>query len=107
LFTVVGEFGLGAIDQLLPFHCSIRSVPTAKQLVVLAHDTPLSALLLGAERFGLATIDQLAPSHCSISDFIDEAPGISYQPTAKQLVALAHETLVSALGREPTGSGLT
>jgi hypothetical protein len=106
LFTVFTEFGLSAIDQPLPSHCSIRSVPTAKQLVGLLHDTPMSELLYGEGRFGLATIDQVAPSHCSISVFCAESPGMRCQPAAKQLVVLAHDTLRSTLGNEPTGSGL-
>jgi hypothetical protein len=63
-------------------------LPTAKQLVVLAHDTPLS--VPPAARSGVAVTDQLVPFHCSTKM---SAPAC---PIAKQLVELAHDTAVSA-----------
>jgi hypothetical protein len=65
--------GLVTIDQLVPFQCStnveeLLLVPTAKQLVVLGHDTPLRT----AELLGLVTIDQLVPFQCSTNVFVPE-----------------------------------
>ena len=61
----------------MPFHRSTRvtagdvgvacEFPTAKQLVVLAHVTPTSALEIAPTRFGLATIFHCVPFHRSIS----------------------------------------
>jgi hypothetical protein len=78
---LVAPFGLGlvTIDQLVPFQCStnvlvvepVVELPTAKQLVVLRHATPLK---LAAESLGLglATIDQLVPFQCSTNVLKDE-----------------------------------
>ena len=74
-------------------------MPTAKQLVVLVHDTPDSLACVGPGGFGLATIVQLVPFHRSTKvRLVVPTPGV---PTAKQLVALAHDTPDSTL---PFGS---
>jgi hypothetical protein len=88
--------GLGTITQLVPFHRSTsvtyvpeglsKELPTAKQLLILVHDTLDSPRVLG-----LGTIAQLVPFHRSTS-----AP-----PTAKQLVVLVHDT-----DSPPPGLGL-
>src|SRR5207302_341629 len=97
--------GLGTIDQLMPFHRSMRGTtapellametPTAKQLVVPVHDTPYSALYLAPGGLRLGTIDQLVPLHRSTSvTYVKE--GLSKEvPTAKQLLVLVHDTLDS------------
>src|SRR5438105_2778716 len=87
--------------------------PTAKQLVVLVHDT-LFSLLYGAP-FGLAlgTVAQLVPFQRSTSVSIVRALlfQISTPPAAKQLVVLVHDTPCSllltlvALGRLGLGLG--
>src|SRR5437016_2271349 len=78
----------------MPFHRSTAGMPpetpTAKQLVVLGHDT-----LFSPPTLGLGTIAQLVPFHRSI-----RAP-----PTAKQLVVLVHDTLDSP-PTAPGGLGL-
>ncbi len=67
-------FGLGSTDQLVPFHRStnvwvakpeVAHHPTAKQLVVLAHDTPVRLLLPDPAGCGVVTSDQLVPFQCS------------------------------------------
>src|SRR5437870_2835265 len=95
--------GLGTIAQLVPFHHSTsvsNSVsrgpsvwpnhPTAKQLVVLVHDTPRRTLDGTPDGLGLETIAQLAPFHCSIRVTMPYEL-LSESPTAKQLVVLAHD----------------
>jgi hypothetical protein len=62
-------------------------VPTAKQLLGLAHDTPVRMLRSVPSGLGPVASDQVVPSHCSIK----------FVPTATQLVALEHDTLSSAL----------
>jgi hypothetical protein len=66
------------MDHVDPFHCSTRVLtpdelerPTATQLDVLTHDTPLSPLVPAGS--ALATIAQLDPFHCSISVFVADA----------------------------------
>jgi hypothetical protein len=99
-------FGLATKDHCVPFHCStsvgcdtvpVRLLPTAKQLVVLAHDTPRS--VPPPVSFGIVLTDQLVPSHCSTN--VSE-PAC---PVAKQVVALAHDTAVSA-SKPELGVGL-
>ena len=62
------------IDHVVPFQCSTNVVPvenvsyespTALQLVVLAHDTPLRSSLNEPLGLGLVMIDQLVPFQCS------------------------------------------
>ena len=75
--------GLGLVltAQLVPFQRSMnvctdvllyRTVPTAKQLVVLGHDRSSSQLLVAPAGFGLATIDHAVPFHRSTSVFVVE-----------------------------------
>jgi hypothetical protein len=99
-----GGSGTESIDQRVPSQRSTNALvpleavwmPTATQLVALAHDTE-ERLLNKAASDGLWTIDQRVPSHRSTNVFADDVP------TAKQLVALAHDTperlLESALRR--------
>ena len=88
--------GLGAMVQPVPFQRSTSRTPpespTAKQLVVLVHDTPRRTLDGTPDGFGLGTIAQLAPFHRSISVTMPKEL-FPESPTAKQLVALLHDTL--------------
>jgi hypothetical protein len=70
----------------------VRYTPTAKQLVVLGHETPLSEALFPAG-FGLGTIDQDDPFQRAISE--RSAAPLKYWPTAKQLVEVVQETFAS------------
>jgi hypothetical protein len=67
--------------------------PTASQLVVLKHATPLSEAEVDPLGFGLGTVDQVVPFQCSTSVMFP--PPLYAEPTALQLVALGHETLES------------
>jgi hypothetical protein len=104
-------FGLATIDHAVPFQrsTSVRGVmpllasPTAKQLVVLAHETPKRSLFPAPAGFGLATIDQAEPFQRSMSVLAGLTPDT---PTAKQLVALGHETENRPGNGEPLGLGL-
>jgi hypothetical protein len=70
-----------------------RLRPTAKQLVVLPHETPRSWLAELDVTFGLGMIDQLVPFQCSMSVFVVERVGpAKYSPAAKQLVVLGQVT---------------
>ena len=69
--------GLGTIDQLLPFQCSMSvrwplpglKYPTAKQLVLVGHEIADSRLIVpGAE---VGTIAQLVPFHRSMNAAVD------------------------------------
>jgi hypothetical protein len=102
-YVVAAGLGLETIDQLVPFHCSTnvlvaepsKESPTAKQLVVLGHDTPLSKEAVAPVGLGLVRTDQLVPFHCSTSVVV--APKWAEdEPTAKQLVALGHDTPFSS-----------
>src|SRR5258706_5102357 len=87
-------FGLVATDQLVPFHCSTRvfgaaavpEPPTAKQLVALGQETPLSSLISAPMGFGLVSTDQVVPFQRSTSVVW------SVYPTAMQFVALKHDS---------------
>jgi hypothetical protein len=93
--------GLVTIVQPVPFHRSINvpvalepeELPTAKQLVVLVHDTATSWLFDAPAGLGLATIAQVVPFHRCINVRMTFA--LLYFPTAKQFVALLHETAES------------
>ena len=61
-----------------------RSLPTAKQLVVLGHDTPHSTSTY--EVTGLRMIDQRVPSQRSTTAWLPA------RPTAKQLDVRGHDT---------------
>ena len=78
-------FGLGTVDQVVPFHDSMKveseppTYPTAVQLFALGHETPWRNI--PSERF--CVTDQAVP-------FQDSAR--SGYPTAVQLVTLGQET---------------
>jgi hypothetical protein len=99
-----GGLGLATTVQLVPFHRMVsvrrpfeaRKLPTAKQFVVLVHDTPSRSLPDAPGGLGLATSVQVVPFHRSIN-----AP-----PTAKQFVALVHETPRRRVSVLPAGVGL-
>jgi len=98
VIAVPGTLGLAAIDQAVPFQCSITgtplNTPTAKQLAAPGHAISLS------EPPGVATIDQCAPSHCSINDAYGPLPA------AKHVVAVAQATAEKEPFSEPI-PGLT
>src|SRR5947207_151593 len=105
--------GLGTTDQLLPSHCSTNvfvaepfsELPTATHIVVVGHFTSVRSLLVAPAGSGLVTIDQLFPSHCSTNVWI--APLAAKSATAKQLVALRHQTALRAAEYGPSpGLGL-
>ena len=60
--------GVGWIDQVVPFHCSMsapaESHPTAMQALTAGHDTCSSTPFDG---IGMGWIDQAAPFHSSAS----------------------------------------
>ena len=68
------EAGLPTIDHVAPFHRSIKAVvpelPTAKQLVVVGHDTSASELSVAPATFGLVLIDHFEPFQRSINVFV-------------------------------------
>jgi hypothetical protein len=106
------ELGLVTIDQLVPFQCStsvlsadvVEELPTAKQLVVLAHATPYRMTAFVPVGLGLVTIDQLVPFQCSTNVLVPEP--LDEKPTAKQLVVLGHETPYKTTKFAPVGWGL-
>jgi hypothetical protein len=96
-----GSFGLGTIDQVVPFHDSTSVLglrpraPTAVQVVGDTHDT--------AERpspresgFGLGTIDQVVPFHDSMRVLGPPFAAVPV-PTAVQALADTHDTASSKL----------
>ena len=94
---VGSALGFPTTDHFEPFHRSIKvapELPTAKQVVVVGHDTSASELSVAPGTFGLATVDHFEPFQCSISVFvIDEwAEKTSMEPTAKHDFAARHET---------------
>jgi len=99
VFVPVGR-GVDTIDQVVPFQCSARlvsdvdveEIPTAAQSVTLAHDTPLNAVSSEPVGFGDATVDQLTPFHRSINTSVVESDTFVEEPTAKQSVAVGHDT---------------
>jgi hypothetical protein len=110
------------VDQLTPFQCSVVS-PTARQSVLLKHDTdqrvlpgtavvqldPSQCSMLDdptpkqsstatqatAETTvgGLATVDQATPSQRSAKGDLEDVDTSSNSPTATQFVLDAHDTL--------------
>jgi hypothetical protein len=105
--------GIGTIDQLLPFHRSANKPappsPTAKQLVVLAHDTAVKFDCDAPCGFGLTTIDHLAPFQCStnvLKTAFSEAGLVAENPTAEQSVEVAHDTPTSTPSVGAAGLGL-
>ena len=105
--------GLGTIDQLVPFHRSIKVFvvvlveyePTAKQLEGVAHDTPFNfATMLAGSTAGLGSTDQAVPFQRSKSGLIAAPPNES--PTAKQLVVDGHDTPSNSLREPPVGGAV-
>ena len=72
--------------------------PTAKQLVVLGHETPNRLVSVAPFGVGLGTIFQLVPSHRSINVLAstDVDARTETSPTAKQLVGLEQATASSS-----------
>jgi hypothetical protein len=101
LFSVPAA--LATTDQLEPFHCC-TDVPTARQLAALVHDTALKELRVAPIGLALVTIDQLEPFHSSTN--VVTTPLTSRLPTAKQLVALPHDTPYRLTPLTPIGFGL-
>jgi hypothetical protein len=89
---------MGLITQLVPFHrcANVRQlfaamyVPTAKQFVALEHETAFRIVELAPAGLGLGITDQLPPFHRSIKLFV--VVPVEYEPTAKQVLTLAHAT---------------
>ena len=117
-FNVVNRapawLGLVTGDQLVPFQLSTREAitdevlakePTAKQLVVVGHDTPLKVLSAPPAGLGLATIDHVVPFQSSTSELLAKKL-LRDEPTAKQLVVLVHDTPLNAENTAPVGLGL-
>ena len=112
-----GPLGLGAADQVIPSHDSIKVAtlcestvllpPTATQAVELVHDTALrpSPVRPGTDvGLGLGTIDQAAPFHDSTS--VPVPPVVSKKPTAVQSVRPVHDTPDSSSYVDVETSGL-
>ena len=73
-------------------------------LVVVAHDTPFKALFVEPIGLGLGTVDQVVPFQYTISG--TRAVNAPEEPTAKQLVALGHDTAANVLGCDPFRLGV-
>ena len=78
----------------------VKNSPTAKQALVLGHETPWKMLRV-LPGFGLFTIAHAEPFQRSTKVSVGKrkGPRVSFasEPTAKQLVAVAHDTLTSRL----------
>jgi hypothetical protein len=102
------------IDQFVPFQCSARAFwdvdveenPTAAQSVSLAQDTPFHSVSFDPVGFGEATIDQVVPFHRSINPVIIEFDAFVEEPTAKQSVAVGHDTPLNSASDAPSGPGV-
>jgi len=117
-----GGVGLATSDHLVPFHCSstvlnamrlpdfpaTKRYPAAMQKVGPVHETPSRYVLSVADALalGVATIDHVWPFHRSTRLVFAVAPVLIWNPTAKQLLALVHETPNSVAYRAPAGLGL-
>jgi hypothetical protein len=87
------RLGLAAIVQVAPSHCSMSvllfAIPTATQLVLLGHDTPLSAAAL-AFGLGLGESDHVEPFQRSM---MGPSMWFTYaMPTAVHALPAPHET---------------
>jgi hypothetical protein len=104
--------GLVTIDHVDPSHSStnvavtepVDELPTATQLVKLAHATPRRTLEDTPVGLGLDTIDHIVPSHRSTNVAVTEP--VDELPTATQLVALAHATPPIVVPVAPAGTGI-
>src|SRR3954447_16228911 len=82
-------------------------VPTAIHIVALAQETPFRIVEVAPTGFGLGTTDQLVPFQRSIKLFVVVL--VEYEPTAKQLVVLAHDTpfrVATMLAGSTAGAGM-
>jgi len=99
LEAALATFGLTMMDHDDPFQrsTSVLTVeldsadPTAKQLVPDGHHTPLRPALVAPAGLGTVTIDHAVPFQRSANGVAEKGPSI--EPTAMQLVAVAHATL--------------
>lgn len=97
---IVGGEGLATAAHFDPVIramkvCSVfvvKYVPTAKQLVVLTHDTPAKSVSIAPVFTGLTMSAHFIPFQWSTSVLITvcEPDDVTNEPTAKQLVALTH-----------------
>jgi hypothetical protein len=93
--------GLATVDHDEPFQSSLSVwvaadpsavlEPTARQNVVVGHDTELR-WLLESPPCGLGTVDQPEPFHCSTNVFVEKVEVLRYDPTAMQKVLETHDT---------------
>jgi hypothetical protein len=105
--------GLATIVQVAPFHRTIRvdctvvvtALPTAKQFVALVHETAARSVHDAPGGFGAGTLVQLVPFHRWING-AGKPEAVENRPTAKQFVALVHDTRVSVACGGPGGFGL-
>ena len=119
LLAKSGAFGLVIVDHCTPFHRSVKVryesstpgrsySPTAKQCVALEHEISASLKFWSVPNGsdgGSSTVscDQTEPFHrpendCSaLPSMVPDSKG--YVPTARQLVALEHDTEVKAPGK--------
>ena len=81
------------------------TVPTAKQLAVVRHDTPLRLLVHAPAGAAPERFDQCPPAR-TFANAVSTADVPELVPTARQLVGLAHDTPASALWVADAGSVL-
>jgi hypothetical protein len=111
-----GTFGLGWIDQCVPFHSSTSGVvpelesdlPTAKQMFGHGQETPFSELKVVPGGLGVGTICQLAPSQRSASGppVGGDVVRISGAPTAMHELADEQSTALSVVNEAPSTFGV-
>jgi hypothetical protein len=111
-----GTFGLGWIDQRVPFHSSTSGIvpelepelPTAKQTFGSGHETPFSELKVVPGGLGVGTICQLAPSQRSASG--PPVGGVEMKiagtPTAMHELADEQSTAFSVVNEAPSTFGV-
>jgi hypothetical protein len=114
----LGTFGLGWIDQRVPFHSSTSGVvpelevelPTAKQTFGCGHETPFSVLKVAPGGLGVGTICQLAPSQCSatVAEGVGslKPAGNSAFPTAMHEFAAVQSTALRLVSFAPGTFGV-
>jgi hypothetical protein len=78
--------------------------PTASQFTALVHDTPVKMLKTALAGLGVARIDHVEPFQRSANVLLEL--GVEYEPTAKQLVALEHDTALRETSVAPIGVGV-
>ena len=104
--------GLGTTVTDFPFHCSTSVLPplavvyppTATQLCALRHDTPTSSVSSDPFTAGVGTIVHAVPSQRSASVALEPRSDLASIPTATQLFALEHETVVRIASGAPLGA---